>query len=105
MMTAPTIGPANDTDAADIGHQQNEARLLRAELLRVHDLEIDRREPARDPGEEAGETEGDEAHHARRIADEFDPLGIVAHRVAHAPERRAGQRVHRERRKGSTRPR
>ena len=97
--------PGERADAADIGHQENEARLLRAELLGVHDLETDRREPARDPGEERRETEGDQAHHARRVADEFDPLGILAHRVAHAPERRAGQRIHRDARKRSTRPR
>ena len=52
MMIAPRIGPGENADAADIGHQQHDARLLRAELLRIHDLEIDRREAAGDPGEE-----------------------------------------------------
>src|ERR1700733_2451103 len=88
--------PGERPDAAAIGHQENEARLLRAELLGVYDLETDRREPARNPGEESRETEGDQAHQARRVAHEFYPLGILAHRVAHAPEWGAGHRVHRE---------
>ena len=32
----------------------------------------------------------------RIVADELNALGIVAHGVAHAPQRRAGQRVHRD---------
>ena len=96
MRTAPMIGPANAPDAADIGHQQHEARLRRADRLRVHDFEIDRRETARDAGEETGETEGDEAEELRRIADELRAFRIFAHRIAHASERRARDRVHRD---------
>ena len=84
-------GPAN------IGHEQRDARMLRAELLRVHDFEIDRREPAGEAGEKGRHAEGDETQRPRRIADEFGPLRVVAHGVAHAPERRPGERVHRER--------
>ena len=51
--------PREGADAADIGHQQHEARLLRAQLLRIHDLEIDRREPAGRAGEERGKRERD----------------------------------------------
>ena len=94
-MIAPRIGPDEVADAADVGHQQNDGRLLRAELLRVHDLEIDRREAAGDAGEEGGEAERDEADALRGIADVLRPLGVVAHRVADASEGRAGQRVHR----------
>ena len=43
-----------------------------------------------DAGEESGEAEGEIAHHMRVVADELHALGIVAHGVAHAPERRAG---------------
>ncbi len=39
----------------------------------------------------------------RIVADELDALGIVAHGIAHPPQRRAGQRVHRDH--GDQRPR
>ena len=42
----------------------------------VGDLEVDRREPARDAGEEAREAERDEAHHLRIVADELRALGL-----------------------------
>src|SRR5208337_4616648 len=53
------------------------------------------RQSPRDSGEERREAEGDEADSLRGVADILHALGIIAHRVANAPERRAGQRVHR----------
>ena len=47
------------------------------------------------PAKKAGEAERDEADNLRGVADELRPLRVVAHRVAHAPERRAGESVDR----------
>ena len=65
------------------------------EISRVGDLEIDSRECARDPREKAGEAERNIADDVRIIAYELDAFWIVAHRIAHAPERGTRQRVHR----------
>ena len=62
------------------------------------DLVVDRVQAAGEAGEQAGHRERDEAHALRVVADEFRALGIVAHRVAHAPDRRARERVHQHRR-------
>ena len=92
-----------EADAADIGGEQHRARLHRAEIGRIGDLEIDRGERAGNAGKESGEAEGEIAHDMRIVADELHALGIVAHGVAHAPQWRAGQRVHRDH--GDQRPR
>jgi hypothetical protein len=52
------------------------------------------RQPARDAGEEARDDEGQVAHLLGVVADELDPLGVVAHRVEHAAQRRAGEGEH-----------
>ena len=44
-----------------IGREQHVAGLHRAEIGRVGDLEIDRRQPAGDAGEKAGKAEGDDS--------------------------------------------
>ncbi len=90
--------PDEETDAADIGRKQHGPRLLRAQIGRVRDLEIDRRQRPRDAGKEAGEAERQITHDVRIVADELNALRIVAHGVAHASQRRAGQRVHRDHR-------
>src|SRR5205823_14002246 len=83
------------SDPADISGEQNGPGLLRTEISRVGDLEIDSRECARDPREKAGEAERNIADDVRIIANELDAFWIIAHRIAHAPERGARQRVHR----------
>ncbi len=85
-------------DSADEGHQDDGAGLRGAELRGVDDLEVDGGEPAGDAGEQARQAEGDEADGLGIVADEGGALGIVAHGVADAAERRAGQGVHRCRR-------
>ena len=95
--------PDEEADAADIGCEQHRSRLHGAEIGRIGDLEVDGRERARDAGEESGKAEREIAHDMRIVADELHALGIVAHGVAHAPQRRAGEGVHRD--DGDQRPR
>ena len=88
--------PDEIADAADIGGEQHLPRLLGADRSGIDQLEIDCRERAGDAGEQPGERKGHEAHHGRIVADELRALGILAHRVAHAAERRAPERIHRQ---------
>ena len=62
--------------------------------LRGNDLVVQRGEPASHPGEEPGEDDHQEPHHLRVVADELGALGIVAHRVRDATQRRVRQGVH-----------
>ena len=84
--------------AADVHHEEHHARALGADGFGRDDLVVDRVQPAREAGEHRRDREHDEAHALRVIADEFRALRIVAHRVAHAPDRRAQEVVHRRRR-------
>ena len=59
---------------ADERGEQHEARLRRAEIGGVGDLEIDGGEAAGDAGEEAGEAVGEIADDVRVVADELDAL-------------------------------
>ena len=88
--------PDKMPDAADIGGKQHDAGLLHPDIARIDDLEVDGGEAARDAGKKARQAERDEAHHRRAVADELDAFGVFAHRIAHAPERRARERVHRD---------
>jgi hypothetical protein len=67
-------------------------------VLGGDDLEVDRREPARDAGEERRQHELEEAHDVRVVADELGALGVVADRVGDAAERGLGEREHRHHR-------
>ncbi len=91
--------PEEEGGAAEEGEQQVAAGAGRAERVGgVDDLEVDRRQGAADAGEEAGDDEAEVAHPLRVVADELDPLGVVAHGVEHPAERRLGQREHQRRR-------
>ncbi len=76
-------------DAADVGHEQHRAGGGEAHVLGGEDLVVHREEPAGDAGEETGRAERDEADAILAIAHELRALGIVAHGVGHAPDRRA----------------
>src|SRR4051795_185229 len=91
-----------ESDPADISGEQYGSRLLRAEISRVGDLEIDGRECASYPCEKAGKAERKIADDVWIIADELDAFWVIAHRIAHAPERGTRQRVHRNH--GNQRP-
>jgi hypothetical protein len=90
-------GAEEDGGAAQEREEQVRAGAVAAHDLRGHDLEVQRREPARDAGEKGGDHERQVAHLLRVVADELHPLGVVAHRVEHAPERRAGEGEHERR--------
>ena len=83
-----------DADATDVGHEQGVGGHGAAHGVVGDDLVGERVECARDPGEEAGERELDEANHARVVADELGALEVVAAGVGHAPERGAGEQQH-----------
>ena len=53
ISTAPMIGPKKKLGAAEEGEQQEGARARRADDLGGDDLEVERRQAARDAGEEA----------------------------------------------------
>ena len=87
--------PEEEGGAAEEGEQQVAAGAHRAERVGgIDDLEVDGRQGAADAGEEAGDDEAEVAHPLRAVADELDPLGVVAHGVEHPAERRLGQREH-----------
>jgi len=50
-------------------------------------LQVDRRQPAGDAGEKAGQHHHDPAHAPGVVADELGALRVVAHRVGDAAER------------------
>ena len=74
---------------------RHQAGLPSADRGGIDQLEVDGRKRSGDAGEKAREREGDEAHRLRIIADELRPFGVLAHRIAHAAERRTPQRKHR----------
>ncbi len=91
----PQQRPEEAAGAADIGRQQRGGRLGRRHRVERHDLVDNGIEPAADAGEEAGQCELVEAHHARVVADKLGALEIVARRVGHPAERRLGLQSHR----------
>ena len=84
--------------AADERCKQHEARLHGAEIGGVRNLEVDRGQAAGNACEQAREAGREIADDMGVVSDEFDALGVVAHRIADPSERRAGQRIHRDRR-------
>src|SRR3981081_2237633 len=66
--------------SADRGRQQRGGRLGRRHRVERHDLVDDAIEPAAEAGEEAGQCELVEAHHARVVADKLGALQIAARR-------------------------
>ena len=79
---------------AEKGEQKIGARARRADDFGRDHLEIQCRQSAGNTREQARKHEGHIAHRMRVVADEFNPLRVVAHGVEHAPERRASQREH-----------
>ena len=90
-------GAEEEGRAAEEDEQQVGARALRADDFGGDDLEVKRREATGDAGEEAGDHEGAPAHLAGVVADELDALGVVAHGVEHAAQRRAREGEHQRR--------
>ena len=95
--------PDKEADAADIGGEQHRSRLHGAKIGRIGDLEVDGRERSGDAGKESRKAEREIAHNVRIVTDELHPLGIVAHRIAHPAQWRAGEGVHGD--DGNQRPR
>jgi hypothetical protein len=88
-------GPEEEHRAAQEGEQQIRARARRPHDLGGDDLEVERRQPAGNPHEEAAGDEREVAHVPRAVADELHALGVVAHRIEHAPQGRQREGVHR----------
>ena len=88
-------GPEEGDGAAEEGEQQVAARTRGTDEFGGHDLEVQRAQRAGDAHEEARGHEGEETHTLGVVADELDTLGVVAHGVQDAAERRAREGEHR----------
>ena len=96
MSIAPTIGPMNvAAPPTNVINRTSPDCAAPIDWVFMISKFSAARPPAM-PAKRAGKRERDKPHHSRRIADEFGALGILAHRVAHAPERRARNRIHRK---------
>ena len=86
--------PEKLADAADEGHEQDNAGGMRTDGFGSHYLEVDGRQSTRYSGEETCQHQSIEAHQMGVIADELHALGVLANGICHASQRRAGDGKH-----------
>ena len=87
-------GPEKEGGPAQEGEQQVGPRPRGPDHFRGDDLEIERRQPARDAGKKAGNDEGDVAHLLGVVTHKLHAFRVVAHGIEHAAQRGAREGEH-----------
>mmetsp|Transcript_22697 Transcript_22697/g.37362 ORF Transcript_22697/g.37362 Transcript_22697/m.37362 type:complete len:388 (-) Transcript_22697:1156-2319(-) len=95
---SPKDRAEKEADAAQKGDKQDDARLGGVQVFLRQNFIVDGKERACDPSKKARGDKAVKADPTRGIAQKLGPFGIVAHRIGHAAQGRAGIEVHQDRR-------